>query len=230
MESMNKPTTPVEPSPMSSRSRRRIRKELRHAERRRAILAAAQRLLLSEGMEKFTVSAVAAGARVSKPAVYYYFDSKEEILGELASELYRDEIRALERAVTAAGDGAPAIEALVRAFVAHYLGDLDHFRVLYVWGPIYGLGARLRAPDLRQERDRLAGSLARRLEAARASGQLVGEVRPAEALQLALSVAHGLVCVACGARPEEDTPPLANILDTACEALRARLERLPSAA
>ena len=71
-------------------ARRLARKARRRASRRETILDAAREVIIDEGLA-FTMDKVAAGADVSKPALYYYFRSKESLIGALAVEVLRVE-------------------------------------------------------------------------------------------------------------------------------------------
>ncbi len=63
------------------------RRELRHAETRREILHAARELVVDVGAEHFNLRDLAQRARFGNPAsLYRYFESRQEILVELAKE------------------------------------------------------------------------------------------------------------------------------------------------
>jgi AcrR family transcriptional regulator len=70
------------------------------AERRAAILAAASTLLARGGLERTTLSAIAAQAGITKSNVYRYFESREEILMRLLTKDLRHTSAALAQALT----------------------------------------------------------------------------------------------------------------------------------
>jgi TetR/AcrR family transcriptional regulator len=192
-------------------ARRLMRKERRHAERRRAILDAARRLLVKSGTPCFTVSAVAAVAQVSKPAVYYYFESKEELVAALAAEVLHEETLVLRQAVTSAPDGAEVLVAMSRAYVEYHIADLPRFRILYAWSQVLELGARLAQTDAQAARRTLDDEIAGRL---RRPGD------PLRLVQAARATAHGLVCMASlGTEPGPTATRIAQMCDDICRAL-----------
>ncbi len=87
------------------------------------ILSAARRLLADRGVAELTLNELARRARVSKPNVYRYFESREDVL----LQLWVDEVRALgERleqafAPVAPGDIDGVIAAVVAGFAAQPL-------------------------------------------------------------------------------------------------------------
>jgi TetR/AcrR family transcriptional regulator, regulator of biofilm formation and stress response len=74
------------------------------AERRAAILAATVRLLVREGLAAVTHRAVAREAGVPLAATTYYFDSKDELIGEALAILVADEIARVSERAAELGD------------------------------------------------------------------------------------------------------------------------------
>ena len=120
---------PIEPEP-DPRARRLARKARRQENRRHAILARARKVLVEHGPVAYTMEQLAAAADTSKATLYYYFRSREDVLGALAVEVLRREVEAISRAVIHAETGIDALAALVRARVEHHLADPDGFRIL----------------------------------------------------------------------------------------------------
>jgi TetR/AcrR family transcriptional regulator len=135
-----KPPSPREPKRQPSGV---ASKQRRHLDRRAAILHAARGLLVTQGIEHFAISEVAELAGLSKPAVYYYFASKEEIVGALARQIADEECALLEVAISGASSGIDALSRIVRAYVHHYTSNVDAFRILYVWPQVLGIQNRL---------------------------------------------------------------------------------------
>jgi AcrR family transcriptional regulator len=54
-----------------------------------AVVSAALDLLNDVGLDGLTLRAIAARLRVKAPALYWHFDSKQELLDEMATEMYR---------------------------------------------------------------------------------------------------------------------------------------------
>lgn len=94
----------------------RVRQQ-RHLEvKRDAVLQTAARLFLETGYRKTSMSQLATRLKITKPALYYYFRNKEEIL----VECYRAGIEAIEGlldgAATSHGDGLSKVRAYVKAY------------------------------------------------------------------------------------------------------------------
>lgn len=86
-------------------------------EKREAVLRMAVKMFLDEGYHRTTLSEVAARLNITKPALYNYFRSKEEILIEcyrLGQEMYEASIAAIERGK---GSGLDKLRQLIRAYV-----------------------------------------------------------------------------------------------------------------
>ena len=84
--------------------------------KRRALLYEAARLFMEGGEGKFSLTAVAQNLNITKPALYYYFKSKQEILFECYSLSFDIGERALTQANAS---GGTACEVL-RNFLYNY--------------------------------------------------------------------------------------------------------------
>lgn len=87
-----------------------------------AILAATRRVIAERGPERFTMSAVAAAAGVSRPTLYHWFPSKDDLLA--AVTVYEEElyITRLEAAVRAQTGRARKLDAGIRCLVTYLDG------------------------------------------------------------------------------------------------------------
>jgi AcrR family transcriptional regulator len=105
------------------------REQLRE-ERRQQILEAAFKVFSQKGFGAATVSDVAARAGVSQGTVYWYFDSKEELLSQSVLSYFDDlgqgAMQALEQCATASAKLRALGEALV-GFAASVRGLLTLF-------------------------------------------------------------------------------------------------------
>ncbi|MGZ5924795.1 MAG: TetR/AcrR family transcriptional regulator [Rhizomicrobium sp.] len=93
--------------------RRRARDGKRHA-----VLRMAVGMFLVEGYHRTTLSDVAARLNITKPALYNYFRSKEDILIEcyrLGQQMYEASIAVIERRK---GSGLEKLRQLIRAYVS----------------------------------------------------------------------------------------------------------------
>jgi AcrR family transcriptional regulator len=105
-------------------ARREARREAAHAYKRSEILAAARKVLARDGAKGLTIRAVASEAGYVAGAVYFYFDSKAAIMGELAIQ----ELSSLTKQIRnePARDAAERAAAAASAFAAaHTLFTLD---------------------------------------------------------------------------------------------------------
>jgi len=96
--------------PFEDRRRARDRK-------REAVLRMAVRMFLDSGYHRTSLAEVAAALNITKPALYNYFGSKEEILFEccrLGQEMYEARIAAIRGRN---GTGLEKLRALIRAYV-----------------------------------------------------------------------------------------------------------------
>jgi len=99
----------------------RARKPAEKAQRRAAILRAAAELLGEERLEDVGLNAIARRSGVSKPNIYRYFESREEVLLRLFLEDLGDFVRGVERGLeplARTGDRATVAGVLTGAFVA----------------------------------------------------------------------------------------------------------------
>jgi AcrR family transcriptional regulator len=99
-------------------NRRRARDE-----KREAVLRMAVQMFLDEGYHRTTLSEVAARLNITKPALYNYFRSKEEILIEcyrLGQEMFEASIAAIERE---GGDGLDKLRRLISAYAQVIMAD-----------------------------------------------------------------------------------------------------------
>ena len=95
------------------------RREEYSAATRRALLDSATTLFAERGYARTSLDEIAAGARVTKGALYGHFGSKQDLFRAVLEELEAATTQVVERAVAAAGtpwDGAVAgLDAFLRA-------------------------------------------------------------------------------------------------------------------
>ena len=104
--------SPLQGSPWAPfEDRRRARDEKKHA-----VLRMAAQLFLDVGYHRATLSDVATRLNITKPALYNYFRSKEEILDEcyrLGQQMADDAIAEIDQA---GGDGLTKLRKLIRGY------------------------------------------------------------------------------------------------------------------
>jgi AcrR family transcriptional regulator len=216
-------STPREPGGAESpEAKREARKARRQEGRRAALLEAARQVLAKQGVTGLTMEAVAAAADVSKPAVFYYFRTKEELMGALAAEQLEAETAVLERAIAEAPSGVEALVALLRAKVDFYADDLGAFRVAYLWPQLVGIPPEVLRERVYPASQRVNGALeARLLEDVRA-GRLAPGFEPRRLANLAWVTAHGLLSLVAGMEEVGGATryTLTQLRDEACLLLR----------
>jgi AcrR family transcriptional regulator len=197
--------------------RREARKRERHAERRRLIMQSARSLLVHQGIENFTVAQVAAVASVSKPAVYYYFDSKEDLVCELSFEVLTAEHQRLERAVGDAESEIDALVRLVRTRIDFYMEDRDSFRILHVWGPVLGLQPRIEASPQYAALRALLSKVGERLNEVKHPNRASTRVDVSKLPELGWALSQGIIsAMAVGPSREGDSQRAQELRDSAC--------------
>jgi AcrR family transcriptional regulator len=212
------------------RARRLARKSRRQENRRHIVLACARDVLVAHGPVAFTMEQLAAAAGTSKATLYYYFRSREEVIGELAVAVLRREVEVLSRVVIAAETGIDGLAALVRARVEHHLADPDGFRILYVWAPVLGDPQRLLMSEVYPLSAVVNTTLEAKLQRDRKAGLLDPDADPRRLADLAWLTAQGLLGLAMN--PPTTDPPFSwqALCDEACNTLvrAARRSRPPA--
>ena len=128
-------------------------------------MRSARELLVTQGIDRFTVAEVAHASRLSKPSLYYYFESKEALVAELANESLQLEFMALSGAVQIVGSGVEALVSLLRTRVDFFLDDVDAFRIVHVWAPALGLQTQLAQSNTSRQVATLLSAIGHRLSA-----------------------------------------------------------------
>ncbi|HJD83349.1 TetR/AcrR family transcriptional regulator [Kitasatospora aureofaciens] len=132
-------------------------RELKKKRTRRAISEAAIALFLEHGFDQVSVADVAAAAEVSKPTLFSYFGSKED----LVVHRFADHQEQAADVVRGRGEGETVLDALRRDFLDGLArrdpvtGLNDHPQVLAFTSLVYGtpsLAARVGAYVARAER------------------------------------------------------------------------------
>ena len=212
------PHLPHEPE-ADPKARRLARKSKRQENRRHIVLACAREVLVAHGPLAFTMDQLATAAGTSKATLYYYFRSREEVIGELAISVLRREALAMSRVVIAAETGIDGLAALVRARVAHHLADPDGFRILYVWAPVLGDPQRLLMSEVYPLSAVVNTTLAAKLQRDRKAGLLHPDADPHRLADLAWWTAQGLLGLVMD--PPRTDPPFSwqALCDEACNTL-----------
>ncbi len=197
--------------------RRQARKAQRHSERRLLIMHSARNLLAERGIEHFTVADVAHVSQLSKPAVYYYFDSKEALVFDLAIESLQIESNVLSEAVNAAKSGVESLVDLIRTRVDFFLNDMNAFRVLHVWAPAMGLQRRLSQSNTSKQISALLNLISHRLSTEKPSSNRAIRLDAQQLPQVAWALSQGILGqFAASAMQPKDLEQCRATRDVAC--------------
>jgi AcrR family transcriptional regulator len=156
-----------------ARTKREARNERRRDQTRAEILETARGVVLKSGLAGFTLSAVADELALTKPALYYYFDSKEALLFELLLREWVEAATEVEAAVDGTASGAEAVEVLMRTVFDRYRDRLEIFVLFFKMGPggdFDGVIGPAELERIRPINDQLYGGAEARLRADQRTG------------------------------------------------------------
>jgi AcrR family transcriptional regulator len=114
----------MQPQAAAERRRQRHREEAR-----RTILDAAERLLVEDGYERFSMRRLAVRCGYTAPTLYYYFEDRSGLLDALLEERFRRLFDQLRR-VPSGGDPLEFARQLIVAFVRFGLTHPTHYLLL----------------------------------------------------------------------------------------------------
>ena len=121
-------TTNREPdAPSLSERRRQASRELMRAE----ILAAAQHIIRTQGLDGLSLRALAKAVGVTAPALYEYFESKDEILKALFVQGSGVMLTRMDQTVSENPGGMTTLLAILNGYRAFARDEPDYFRLLF---------------------------------------------------------------------------------------------------
>jgi len=183
-------------------------------DKRDAIVEAAVRQLISDGLQSFTVARVARAARSSSALVHYHFATKQRLLLAAAERLAERRTQ-LRLARIAAARGLAALDAFWDGLVGGSARDVE-----LAWHDLLLLAREDRdvAGILRRERERESAACAAALPRLLADLGARPRIPPEDLASLFVTFADGLACaVAMGANVAD----LKGAYDAFCLALVA---------
>ncbi len=121
------------------------------AETRRAILDAAEELLVEGGLDSFSMRRLAERCGCTAPTLYHYFRDKPGLVEALLEERLRQLVAEL-RTVARSDDAAENVRALCGAFAGFSLRNPGHYQLLMM-----NRGADAPVPPAGEEARRLLG-------------------------------------------------------------------------
>ena len=214
-----KPVMDVSPwTPFEDRRRARD-------EKREAVLRMAVRMFLEEGYHRTPLATIAERLNITKPALYNYFRSKEEILYalyRLGDEQYEERFGRIERSE---GCGLDKLRAMIRAYAGSMTTD---FGMCFARLDDRELGDEPRA-QVRRSKRRYDLAFRRQIE----RGVEDGSIKPCNPKLAAFVIAGALNGIADWYKPAGDLS-VETIADEFAlrltEGLAARANQLPATA
>lgn len=95
----------------------------------RRLLSAATKLFADKGYDRTSVQEIVEAAGVTKGAMYHYFDSKDDLLGEIYGRVLRLQTEQLEKVAAAGEPVRERVYAAARDVVLSTIADLDDFKI-----------------------------------------------------------------------------------------------------
>jgi AcrR family transcriptional regulator len=149
---------------------------------RRAILDAAQALLLEVGVERLSIRRVSERCGFKAPTIYHHFRDKNGLVDALIEECFREILERMQR-VPRGDDPAAYLREIARSFIAFQLEHPEHFALL--------AAPRLERDDPPAAAEQSRALVFRALEEVAAAGSM-GGVDVETAFQAIWVVLHGI--------------------------------------
>lgn len=105
---------------------------------RQRIFASALRLFSSRGFAATSLREVAEDARVSKPMIYYYFRSKEELYGSIVQEILAEMASSIRSRVEPGASPPERLISFCRAYLDYFMQNEDV--IALILREVFGLG------------------------------------------------------------------------------------------
>jgi TetR/AcrR family transcriptional regulator, cholesterol catabolism regulator len=105
--------------------------------KRRNILEGASEVFVRRGFAAGTTKEIAAEVGLSQPAIYHYVGSKADLLREIALQVGRDVVAALDTGLASSDDPAAQLRAVIHEFTAAVVRDRRSFAVF--WRELHSL-------------------------------------------------------------------------------------------
>lgn len=160
---------------------------------RQRILEVTAELVRSQGLPLLTMDALAEAADISKPSLYYYFSSKDEVLRSLSIDMATAEVNALLAAIDATPRGGSTVDAMLRAYVAFHGDALHLFRATYVHSQTIDIDPDRMDVTINASMNRFFDRFSERLEQDLAGGFVFPSVHPRRTAFTTWVAGHGLI-------------------------------------
>jgi AcrR family transcriptional regulator len=182
----------------------------------------------------FSLGGVAEELGLTKPALYYYFDSSEALVFALLVREWLAHAAAVQAAVEKVESGVDAVEQLMRTTFERYRGQLGMFMLAYKLTPTSGLQSLIGPKELeliRPTNEMLYGGVERRLRADQRSGSFPKAWNARRFAVTSHMAVHGVLSMK--ALTESFNDPLIHrdddLIDDICRTFRAAAGSGPTA-
>ena len=139
-------------------------KRLPRAVREQQMLDAAVEMFSANGYHETSMDAIAAQAQISKPMLYLYYGSKEELFGAVLSRELSRFIEAVRTDVGLGGDLTQSPRELLRRTIVSVLHYIDANRASWIVLYSQATSSQAFAHTVREGRERIIDLVARLLE------------------------------------------------------------------
>jgi TetR/AcrR family transcriptional regulator, cholesterol catabolism regulator len=168
--------------------------------RRRRLLDTAADVFFRRGFQAGTTKEIAELAGMSQSTIYHYVDSKEQLMGDIARQVYSDFTESLDQALTSDRDPAAQLGRVIDAFISSLVLNQQTFAVY--WKEFRAIPREIAREARAQER-----AFIHRVERIVAAAQADGTLPAHHATQLLSEGILGMMSwMHWWYRPEEHTP------------------------
>ena len=156
--------------------------ELPPGDVRDRIFASALRHFSQKGYAATSLREISQDAGTTKPMIYYYFGSKDELYGSIVREILEEMAISIRGYIDAAAPALDQARAYCRRYVSHFLAHEDS--IALVLREVFGLGGQPMAAFA----NALAARVRQPLDAVLRAGMEHGELRPSEPETCAIAI------------------------------------------
>jgi AcrR family transcriptional regulator len=103
-----------------------------HSERRDQLLLVARSIFAERGFQATTMDDIAKEAGFTKPILYQYFSSKNDLYSQIVAQTAKKLLHSLYEAVSAVTSPRAKIEVAFRVYFDMVVGETDAFRILFI--------------------------------------------------------------------------------------------------
>ena len=171
----------MEPRPSDTPAERRRQQQREDA--RKAILDAAEAMLVEAGYERFSMRRLAERCGYTAPTIYHYFGDKRGLLDAVLEERF-ERVLSRIREIPHGGDPVQSLRRMLEVFTDFGIENPTHYRLL--------TAPRPEDSPSPESAEALRAALEQRIGELQAAGRLeTGDIE--EAFQIIWVVIHGLV-------------------------------------